>query len=322
MARRTGALRELDVILFCQSMNETNLGRLDRADAYAAEGHQLRAVLGATAEQWDIYRHPEQMAWRADDPSIRDVLRATEAGATALGNGAIVSIAQIAEVTLALGAGRYQEAGALAAALAARGEIPIHTRVLPEAVEAAVRSGEAETARRWSDELASRAAACGTPWALGLSVRSAALVAGDDEAEALHQQAIAVLDATDARADAARAHLLYGEWLRRQQRRTEARTALREAHERFVDMGATAFAERARGELAATGERARRRTVETADLLTPQEQQIADLAAQGETNAEIGERLYISARTVDYHLRKVYRKLGITSRRELRPTGR
>lgn len=165
-------------------------------------------------------------------------------------------------------------------------------------------------------------AASATPWALGLAARSAALVTDDAAAEARYLEAIERLDATDARADAARAHLLYGEWLRRQQRRTDARSALREAHERFVDMGAGAFAERARGELAATGERARRRTVETSEaagLLTPQEQQIADLAARGETNAEIGQRLYISARTVDYHLRKVFRKLGITSRRELRP---
>lgn len=165
-------------------------------------------------------------------------------------------------------------------------------------------------------------AASATPWALGLAARSAALVTDDAAAEVRYLEAIERLDATDARADAARAHLLYGEWLRRQQRRTDARSALREAHERFVDMGAGAFAERARGELAATGERARRRTVETSEaagLLTPQEQQIADLAARGETNAEIGQRLYISARTVDYHLRKVFRKLGITSRRELRP---
>ena len=161
------------------------------------------------------------------------------------------------------------------------------------------------------------AAASGTDWALGLAARTAALVAGDDAAEALYVEAIERLERTRIRTALGRAHLLYGEWLRRQNRRVESRQHLRLAHEVFVETGGDGFAERARRELAATGEVVHKPAAGPVDELTAQERQIAVLAAGGSTNPEIGEQLYLSPRTVEWHLSKVFVKLGVTSRRQL-----
>ena len=157
----------------------------------------------------------------------------------------------------------------------------------------------------------------GTEWALGVEARSRALLSEDDGAEALYREAIERLSRTSVRAEQARALLLYGEWLRREGRRRDAREHLRTAHAMFNDMGMEAFADRTGKELLATGERARRRTAETRDDLTAQERQIAELARGGLSNPEIGARLFLSPRTVEWHLRKVYGKLAISSRYEL-----
>jgi DNA-binding CsgD family transcriptional regulator len=184
-------------------------------------------------------------------------------------------------------------------------------------VEAGVRSGNRVAADRALAELHLRATATATPWALGLLARSQALLADDGEAEPLFAESISHLEQTLVATDLALAHLSYGEWLRRQHRRIDARTHLRTAHDMLASMGAAGFAERARTELLATGERVSQRTVENQTDLTAQELQIAQLASRGATNPEIATKLFLSASTVDYHLRKVFRKLGITSRRQL-----
>lgn len=215
--------------------------------------------------------------------------------------------------------GRYEEA--LTAAERAchyLEELGLTILVLPELIEAAVRSGKTERAADALVELAETARASGADWALGVEARSRALMSPSDVAEGFYRGAIDRLGCTALEIELARAHLLYGEWLRRENRRIDAREELRTAHEMFIAMGADAFAERSCRELLATGEHARKRTVETRFELTAQEAQIARLAGDGRTNPEIGSELYISPRTVEWHLRKVYPKLGISSRRQLR----
>jgi DNA-binding CsgD family transcriptional regulator len=188
---------------------------------------------------------------------------------------------------------------------------------MPELIEAAVRTGDRALAAETQQQLTARATASGTEWALGLAARSHALVVGDEGADDLYVEAIEHLTHTRVAVDLARAHLLYGEWLRRQNRRVDAREQLRRAYEMFTGFDMEAFAERTRIELLATGEHARSRTVETLGQLTPQEEQISRLVAQGNTNREIAAQLFISPRTVEYHLHKAFRKLGVRSRTEL-----
>ena len=187
-----------------------------------------------------------------------------------------------------------------------------------EFIEAAVRTGVPERASAPLRRLQEISRASGTDWALGVEARSRALVSEGEEAERLYREAIERLSRTRVRVALARAHLLYGEWLRRQGRRVEARAQLRPAHEIYAAIGMEGFAERARRELVATGQTVRKRSVEARDELTAQEAQIARLAADGSTNPEIGAQLFISPRTVEWHLRKVFTKLGISSRWDLR----
>ncbi|WP_203416567.1 helix-turn-helix transcriptional regulator [Jiangella ureilytica] len=189
---------------------------------------------------------------------------------------------------------------------------------LAELVEAATRCDDLATATAAAGRLAEVAAAIGTDWALGVAARSEALLDDGGPAEDLFREAIDRLGRAGVGVELARTHLLYGEWLRRSGRRADARTLLRDAHDALAAMGAEAFAERARRELAATGETVRRRRADTRQELTAQELHIARLAAEGRTNPEIGAELYLSRHTVEWHLRKVFAKLDVTSRRQLR----
>jgi DNA-binding CsgD family transcriptional regulator len=234
------------------------------------------------------------------------------------GEGMGLTVSMWTTALLCNGLARYE--GALAAAERATEdpyELWFSNFALVELIEAASRSGRPERAAEAFEILAASTGASGSPWALGVEARCRALLAQGDEAEKLYREAIDRLEPTRLLFDLARAHLLYGEWLRRERRRVDARDELRAAFDFFSDRGMVAFAERARVELQATGEHARQRTVGAVDQLTPQEAQISRLVALGRTNREIAEQLFISPSTVEYHLRKVFRKLDVKSRTQL-----
>jgi DNA-binding CsgD family transcriptional regulator len=211
--------------------------------------------------------------------------------------------------------GRYGDALVDARRACEHEDVMAHGWAMVELIEAAVRDGQPEEAATALDRLSERARSSGTEWALGIAARCRALVTGE---EAFYRESIERLTRSRAVAELARSRLLFGEWLRRENRRADARELLRTAHESFSHMGAEAFAERARRELLATGETVRRVAADTREALTPQEVQVARLARDGHTNPEIGAQLFISPRTVEYHLHKVFRKLDVGNRKELR----
>jgi ATP/maltotriose-dependent transcriptional regulator MalT len=246
------------------------------------------------------------------------LIEATITEATAGGQGIAVAYARWTAAILANGLGRYDEA--LAAATQASEDtstLYISMWALPELIEAAARSGNAQSGARALERLADVTRAGGTDFGLGIEARSRALLSEGETAESLYREAIGRLGRTELRPELARAHLLYGEWLRRENRRADARAQLRAAHEMLDAMGMAAFAERAGRELLAVGEMVDKRTAGTASTLSAQEAHIVRLAVDGHTNAEIGAQLFLSARTVEWHLRKVFTKLGVSSRRQL-----
>jgi DNA-binding CsgD family transcriptional regulator len=224
-----------------------------------------------------------------------------------------------AEAVLYNGLGRYEEARVAALRVTEHPQnLASSNWCMLELIEAAVRSGHLDLATATHERLRERTAATGTEFALGVEARSRALLRGGELAESAYREAIERLGGTHMRADLARAHLLYGEWLRREKRRLHARHQLRTAYEQLSAIGMEAFAERAAKELAATGETVRKRSAESLHALTPQELQIARLVVEHRTNAEIAARLFLSARTVEWHLRKVFTKLDVKSRKDLR----
>jgi ATP/maltotriose-dependent transcriptional regulator MalT len=296
---------------------EVRAGHFVVAEALYDEAIEVTRAMGDFVEFYSWLK-ADLHAWRGDVDGTRSMAGALWKGGSAIGSDTACCFADAALATLALGEGNYAEALAAARRLTDKTLIGWTSQGLYIAIEAAVRVGELDVARRNLETLRERAEATKSVWALGQLARSRALLAADDRAaESSYQEAIDRLGETSVATELALAHLVYGEWLRRQKRRVDARHQLREAYDMLSSMGAGAFAERARRELSATGERVRSRSLPEVGDLTPQEAQVARLAADGAKNSEIAATMFISANTVDYHLRKVYRKLGINSRRSL-----
>jgi DNA-binding CsgD family transcriptional regulator len=313
-ARESGALVQLQFALNLLGWSHLLAGELSVAELLLEED---RLIAEATGNPEYLHAAIGLAAWQGREVEASELIQASLQEAKSRGQARIANYATYASSVLYNGVGRHE--AALDAALQAftHEVIGFGCFIVPEMAEAASRSGDdalVKTALEW---LCERTRVIPSNWALGIEALVRALLSDGDEADHNYRESIAFLAKTRIRVQLARAHLLYGEWLRRERRRLDARAELRTAHTMLDAMGIEAFAERARRELLATGETARRRTVDTHDQLTSQEAQIAQLARSGLSNPEIGTRLFISPRTVQYHLRKVFIKLEITSRSEL-----
>jgi DNA-binding CsgD family transcriptional regulator len=316
LSRRVGVLTELPLALSSRAMMLLFAGELTAAESLVQEA---QTVTEATGESLTAYGALGIAAFRADQATVSELTEATTRDAMSRGEGIGITVAEWANAMLNNGIANYDKAMITAQRAAEHAtDIGVSPWGTVELIEAAVRGTMRETAAAALSQLGEMTSASGTDWALGLQARSCAQLSDGAEAERLYREAIEQLGRTRMRTELARARLLYGEWLRRERRRIDARIQLRIAHEMFDAMGMEAFAERARRELHATGEVARKRTADvSAEELTVQEAQVARLARDGLTNPEIGARLFISAKTVQYHLSKVFTKLGISSRSQL-----
>ena len=314
-AREAGALTELPLALTGRIYAATFGGELLRASSLVDELTAVCAVIGARPPP---YGPLTLAAWRGREGEASRLIEAATNEVGGRGERLAVGAAHGANALLLNGLGRYHDAMVAAERSLEHPEDQGFSEWgMVDLIEAAVRSGKPERATDALQRLSQSTRVSGTDWGLGIEARSLALLSEGEVADGRYRLAVERLTRTRMRGELARAHLLYGEWLRRERRRVDAREQLRTAHDMFDAMSAEAFTERARRELLATGETARKRVVETRDDLTAQEAQIARLARDGLSNPEIGARLFISPRTVKYHLRKVFTKLDITSRTEL-----
>ena len=310
VGRERGALREVDAALWVLSAVELSRVNPRQAGNYLDQAAELRRALGYLDEHTV---NAAYLAWQgAPAATVEQIIDAMDEA----GYGGVTRMARGALAIDDIARGSYASAHGRLSQLVAKPYLQASFHHIPELVEAAVRSANRAVALSAAEQMDAYASAAGTIWVRGLAARCAALVADDVDAEPLYLDSIALLDTESHRGDCARSRLVYGEWLRRMRRRNDARIQLQAAHDVFEDVGATAFAERARRELTATGERIEGSQPRNGGL-TPQELEVARLAARRETNAEIGSALFISPNTVDYHLRKVFRKLGVSSRRQL-----
>ncbi|MDA0182932.1 DUF2791 family P-loop domain-containing protein [Solirubrobacter phytolaccae] len=314
LAREAGALSVLPIAATYMAGVYMHDAQFEAASTLMEEASAITQATGTAA-----LIHPEAVlaAQRGDEARATALIEVIREDATERGQGMALSMVGYAQAVLLNGLGRYEEARVAAEQACAHGELALFTLVLVELVEAAVRTDRPEVAATALARLSERMQADQTDWALGVEARSRALVSTGPAADALYTEAIERLGRGHVAQHLARAQLVYGEWLRRESRRIDAREQLRAAHDTFSRIGAEAFAERARRELVATGETLRGRAPATRDALTPQEAQIARMARDGLTNPEIGAQLFISPRTVEYHLRKVFLKLDVASRKEL-----
>jgi DNA-binding CsgD family transcriptional regulator len=314
-ARAIGDLSALTTAIQLRVATFTNSGDLAHAEALAEEGDAISRATGtpSTSGLSDLLA-----AWRARDAATLRTIDGTMEDATARGDAMAVGIVEYSAAVLHAGSGRYDLALPALLRTCELEVLGLHGSALGELVEAAVRTGDLDVARGALEQLRARTQASSSDWALGIERRAEALLNDGADADELYRESVERLGRSRIAVQLARSLLVHGEWLRRENRRVEARVQLRRAHEMFDGMGAEAFAERARRELLATGETARKRSDDTRDELTAQERQIAMLAHDGLTNPEIAAQLFLSARTVEWHLSKVFIKLGITSRRGLR----
>jgi DNA-binding CsgD family transcriptional regulator len=314
VARETGTLRVLPIAATYRASLHVHAGAFGAASLLAEESD---AIVQATDTAPLKFASLMLAAWRGNEAEGLQLIEAGRREATARGEGMGLGLLEWATALLYNGRGRYAEALAVAQPGCEQDDDRLFAWTLVELIEAGVRSGATHATSAALDRLSGRTQATGTDWALGIEAGSRALLSDGRAAESLYREAVERLARSRGVVHLARARLLYGEWLRRENRRVDAREQLREAYDRFSRIGAEAFADRARRELLATGETAPRRTMETRDVLTPQEAQIARMASNRQTNPEIGAKLFISPRTVEYHLRKVFTKLEISSRKEL-----
>jgi DNA-binding CsgD family transcriptional regulator len=298
-------------------------GDFATAASLVAEGD---AIAEATGTRFTPNAAALLAGLRGSEAEATRLIEVVTKGARAAGQGVGIQWCQWVSGILCNGLGRYEKA--LEEARQASEQVPelfLSAWALPELVEAASRTGQTRVAADALDRLAAATSISQTDWGPGIHARSRALLSDGETAESCYREATERLGRTPLRPDLARAHLLYGEWLRREGRRADARAQLHTAHGMFAAIGMEAFARRARRELAATGETAGQRTIEARDQLTPQEAQIAQLARAGLSNPEIAAQLFLSPRTVEWHLRKVFAKLQISSRLQLQralPDGR
>ena len=314
LARESGALMVLPTFLLYRAAVHIYAGEFAAASVLTAEAEAIVEATGTTRWQGTSLL---LAAWRGQEEATLQMADASVQTATARGEGRAICMAELSRAVLYNGLGRYQDALAAAQRGSEYEDFGMFNWPLTELVEAAVRAGRVDVAVSALPRLEERTSEAGTDWALGIQARSRALIDAGENADSLYREAIERLGRTRIVVHRARAQLVYGEWLRREGRRLDAREQLRAAHDLLSHVGADAFAERARRELVATGETVRSRKAEPRYELTPQEAQVARLAVDGCTNPEIGAQLFISPRTVEYHLRKVFTKLDIRSRKEL-----